>query len=66
MASIQLLLVEDDPDWHAGLSDYFRHDPDIELAACVSSVADALEMLRSQPMPGVIKAAMQRDRLHAM
>jgi DNA-binding NarL/FixJ family response regulator len=54
MTRIRVLYVDDDPDWHAGLRDFFRHYPDIELAACVATVAEAWPVLESTPLDIVL------------
>lgn len=42
---IRVLFIDDDPEWHSGLRDFLRSEPDIELSACASSVAEAWPLL---------------------
>lgn len=51
---IQVLFVEDDPDWHDGLRDFFQRHPAIELAACVVSVEGALGVLQARSIDVVL------------
>jgi DNA-binding NarL/FixJ family response regulator len=41
MEQIRLLIVEDDPDWLRGLTDYLSRQPDLAIAATASSAEEA-------------------------
>jgi DNA-binding NarL/FixJ family response regulator len=45
MDSIRLLIVEDDPDWLRGLTDYLSRQPDLLIAATASTAAEARNLL---------------------
>lgn len=59
---VQVLFIDDDPDWHAGLQDFFRDHPDIDLAACVTAVTDAWPLLEGGTFDVVLLDVMLGDR----
>lgn len=59
---IRVLFIDDDPDWHSGLRDFLSNEPDIELSACASSVAEAWPMLEQSRFDVVLLDVLLGDR----
>src|SRR5690606_10342397 len=57
----RVLFVDDDPDWHVGLQEFFRHNPEVELVACTAAVAKARAILASIPIDVVLLDVMLGD-----
>lgn len=63
---IQVIIVEDDPDWLRGLSSYLSKEPDLHIAATASSLDEAREVIRSTPFDVVLMDVMLADNMEGI
>ncbi|GIQ71191.1 DNA-binding response regulator [Xylanibacillus composti] len=61
MDTIRVMIVEDDPDWLRGLRAYLNRQPDIEVAAAVSTSEEALRAIQQSPIDVVMMDIMLAD-----
>lgn len=63
MNEIRVLIVEDDPDWLRGLSDYLGAEPDITVIACASTSEEAERAIRELEYDVVLMDIMLVDEV---
>lgn len=61
MNDIRVLIVEDDPDWRRGLSDYLSGEPDIVVVACAGTSDEAAQAIRELEYDVVLMDIMLAD-----